>query len=234
MLEVESLDVYYGQMKALWDVSMEVGRGQVVSLIGSNGSGKSTLSKAIMGFLEPARGKISFRGEVVNRMPIYSRIEKGISMVPEQRLVFTQMSVKENLLLGAYLIEDRGEVEENLEWVFTLFPRLKERQSQRAGTLSGGEQQMLAIARALISSPEFLILDEPSLGLAPVMVLKVFETLKKLNQEGITMLISAQNINKALELSKYAYVIESGKITMQGEAGEILQESKVKEAYLGI
>ncbi len=234
MLEVKGLDVFYGSVQALWDVSIRIEEGEVVSLIGSNGAGKSTLVKTIMGFLKPSRGEILFGNKEIHNLPIYDRIKLGLALVPEQRMIFTNMSVRENLLLGAYLLEDKDEIEENLKWVYSVFPRLKERENQKAGTMSGGEQQMLAIARALISRPKLLILDEPSLGLAPVMVIKVFETLKKLNEEGITMLISAQNIKKALEMSSYGYVIETGRVTLHGDARNLLKNEKVKEAYLGI
>ncbi len=233
MLEVKGIDVSYGSVQVLWDVSLKINRGEAACLIGSNGAGKSTIVKTIMGFLKPSKGEIKFKGERVNSLPIYERIRRGMALVPEQRMIFTSLSVKENLLLGGYLVEQE-KLQENLEWVYTLFPRLKERENQRAGTLSGGEQQMLAIARALISNPELLILDEPSLGLAPIMVLKVFETLKKLRDEGITLLISAQNVKKALEISSYGYVVESGRIVLEGSSEELLDNTRVKEAYLGV
>lgn len=233
MLEVKGIDVSYGSVQVLWDVSLSVDKGEAACLIGSNGAGKSTIVKTIMGFLKPTKGEIKFKDKRVDSLPIYERIRMGMALVPEQRMIFTGMSVKENLLLGGYVMEQE-KLQENLEWVYTIFPRLKERENQRAGTLSGGEQQMLAIARALVSSPELLILDEPSLGLAPVMVLKVFETLKKLRDEGITLLISAQNVKKALEISSYGYVVESGRIVLEGSSSELLRNEKVRVAYLGI
>jgi branched-chain amino acid transport system ATP-binding protein len=234
MLEVRGIDVSYGSVQVLWDVSLEVREGEVVSIIGNNGAGKSTITKTIMGVMKPGKGRIVFNGEDVTGLAIHHIIRRGITMVPEGRELFPHMSVTENLLLGAYSIKNRKKIDENLDYVFSVFPRLEKRSSQLAGTMSGGEQQMLAIARALMLNPKLLILDEPSLGLAPVMVKRVFDTVEKLKEEGLTLLICAQNIKQALSISERGYVIESGRVTMEQEGKALLENPLVKEAYLGI
>lgn len=235
MLEVNNIDVSYGNVQVLWDISLQIEKGEMISIIGSNGAGKSTISKTIMGFLKPKKGGISFQGKRIDGMPTYEIIKEGISLVPERRSLFGEMNVRENLLLGAYSLKDKSRILENLEWVYKIFPRLKERQKQQASTMSGGEQQMLAIGRGLMSNPRLLILDEPSLGLAPVMVRKVFDTIKTLNKEnGLTIIVSAQNVRQALKMSDRGYVIETGRVAMEGKGAELLDNPKVKEAYLGI
>jgi branched-chain amino acid transport system ATP-binding protein len=234
MLEVNNIDVGYSDVQALWNVSLKIEKGETVSIIGSNGAGKSTIIKTIAGFLRPIKGEIRFNGEKISGLPPYEISRRGISLVPEGRLLFDKMSVKDNLILGAYGIRDRDIIEENLERVYEIFPILKEREKQIAGTLSGGEQQMLAIARGLMSRPKLLLLDEPSLGLAPMMVHQIFKTIRKLARRGLTVLLSAQNINQALRISDRGYVIESGRIIMEGTAEGLLEDPGVKSAYLGI
>jgi branched-chain amino acid transport system ATP-binding protein len=234
MLEVRGLEVSYGSVQVLWDVSIEVGEGEVVSIIGNNGAGKSTLTKSIMGMVKPSKGEISFKGRDITGRSTHQIIRLGLTMVPEGRELFPHMSVRDNLLLGAHSIKDQGKIQENMEYVLSVFPRLKKRLSQLAGTMSGGEQQMLAIARSLMLNPELLILDEPSLGLAPVMVKRVFDTVEKLKREGLTLIICAQNIKQALNISERGYVIESGRITMEDDGKALLENPLVKEAYLGI
>jgi branched-chain amino acid transport system ATP-binding protein len=234
MLDVKDVDVFYGDVQVLWGVNLTIEKGETVSIIGNNGAGKSTLTKTVLGMLKPKKGSIKFNGEEITSLPTHEIIKRGITMVPEGRELFPHMSVKENLQLGAHSIKESEKIDENLEYVFSIFPRLEKRATQLAGTMSGGEQQMLAIARALMLNPDFLILDEPGLGLAPVMVNRVFETVSKLKEEGLTILISAQNIQQALSISDRGYVIESGRITMEEEGAALLDNPQVKEAYLGI
>ncbi|WP_457554703.1 ABC transporter ATP-binding protein [Candidatus Pyrohabitans sp.] len=234
MLSVEQVSAGYGSLRVLWDVSLRVEEGEIVSIIGSNGAGKSTTIKVITGLLSPEAGRVSFEGRDITTMPPHMRVERGIALVPEGREIFPKMTVQDNLLLGAYTVKDRHEIEERLTRVYDIFPKLKERERQLAGTLSGGEQQMLAIARALMAKPRLLILDEPSLGLAPIVVIKVFETIERLNRDGVTILLSAQNVYRALEISSRAYVMESGRITLSGRGSELLNNPYVKEAYLGV
>lgn len=234
MLSVEQVSAGYGSLRVLWDVSLQVEEGEIVSIIGSNGAGKSTTIKVITGLLSPEAGRVSFEGRDITTMPPHMRVERGIALVPEGREIFPKMTVQDNLLLGAYTVKDRHEIEERLTRVYDIFPKLKERERQLAGTLSGGEQQMLAIARALMAKPRLLILDEPSLGLAPIVVIKVFETIERLNRDGVTILLSAQNVYRALEISSRAYVMESGRITLSGRGSELLSNPYVKEAYLGV
>jgi len=234
MLEVKRINVYYGDLQALWDVSFEVNKGEIVTIVGSNGAGKTTTLRTISGLLRPKPGEISFMGERIDRLPPHKIVEKGIAHIPEGRRLFPYMTVLENLELGAYTREAREKKDDTLEWVYQLFPKLKERRSQLAGTLSGGEQQMLAIGRALMSRPKLLMSDEPSLGLAPKLVLLVFEMLKKINEEGITILLVEQNVRHALELADRGYVLETGKIVLEGDSRELLANEHVKKAYLGM
>ena len=234
MLEIKELNVSYEKVQVLWGVSFTVNEGEIVSLLGSNGAGKSTTVKTIQGLLKSKSGSIRFMDRNIEGLPAYKIVDAGISLVPEGREIFPKMSVLENLILGAYVPRARDLLEESLEWVFQLFPKLEERKKQLAGTMSGGEQQMLAIARALMSKPKLLMLDEPSLGLAPVLVLQVFEVIKKLNEEGVTILLVEQNVHHALELSDRGYVLEKGRIILEGKGSELLEHEYVKNAYLGI
>jgi len=232
MLKVKNLQVYYGGIHALRGVSLEVNQGEIVSIIGSNGAGKSTLLNSISGFLKYKEGEISFKDNKLGNNP--SKIVKmGICQVPEGRLVFANLTVKDNLYMGAYLRSDRNEINEDLEKVYQLFPRLKEREKQIAGTLSGGEQQMLAMGRGLMSSPEIMLLDEPSLGLAPLLVQTVFDIIVDIRKMGKTILLVEQNAYKALSIADRAYVLEQGNITASGWASEIASNPKIQEAYLG-
>lgn len=234
MLEVKNINVSYGLVRVLWDVSLTVREGEMVATVGSNGAGKTTMLKTISGLLRPSSGSIQFNGERLDQVPSYSVIEKEIAHVPEGRRLFPFSSVLWNLEIGAYASRARGNIRESLEFVFELFPVLKERQKQLAGTLSGGEQQMLAIARGLMSMPHLLMLDEPSLGLAPILVNKVFEVLEQLNDRGVTILLVEQNIHSALHLCDRGYVLENGRIVLEGSGQELLNNPHVKEAYLGI
>ena len=232
MLKVKNLQVYYGGIHALRGVSLEVNQGEIVSIIGSNGAGKSTLLNSISGFLKYKEGEISFKDNKLGNNP--SKIVKmGICQVPEGRLVFANLTVKDNLYMGAYLRSDRNGINEDLEKVYQLFPRLKEREKQIAGTLSGGEQQMLAMGRGLMSSPEIMLLDEPSLGLAPLLVQTVFDIIVDIRKMGKTILLVEQNAYKALSIADRAYVLEQGNITASGWASEIASNPKIQEAYLG-
>jgi len=231
MLKVENIKVAYGSVNVLWDVSFTIHKKEIITIIGPNGAGKTTTVKTIMGLLKPTAGTIEFLDRHINSEPTYQIVTKGIALVPEGRELFPRMSVMENLLLGAYTSDKK---EETLQWVFNLFPRLEERKKQSAGTLSGGEQQMVAIARGLMSRPKLLIMDEPSLGLAPIMVQKVFEIIKMLNSEGVTILLVEQNVHHALGVSNRGYVLETGRITLEGTGDELLNNSHVKEAYLGM
>lgn len=215
-------------------MSFEVRKGEVVSLIGSNGAGKTTTLRALSGLVEAKAGEITLKGEKINGSSPQDRVKRGMAQSPEGRGVFPQMSVYENLLLGAYLRSNQNEINKDLEHCFSLFPRLKERQGQMAGTLSGGEQQMLAICRALMSKPDFLLLDEPSMGLAPLIVAQIFQIILTLNKEGITILLVEQNAKMALKVSHRAYVLETGKITLEGTGQELLANDEVQKAYLGI
>ena len=233
MLEVKNINVFYDEIQVLWSLSLKVSKGELVTVIGPNGAGKTTLLKTISGLLIPKNGEILFLNEKINGLSPYKIVRKGIIQVPEGRRLFPYMSAIENLEMGAYTISE-SKKKENLEFVFNLFPILKERKNQLAVTLSGGEQQMLAIARALMSSPKLLMLDEPSLGLAPKLVIKIFETINFLKENGITILLIEQNIRNALSLADKAYVLENGKIVLQGTGKEILENNYVKTAYLGI
>ena len=234
MLEIKNLQVSYGAINALQGISLSVKPGSIVTLIGANGAGKTTTLKAISGLLKPRSGEILYDGKNIAGLPPHQIVKLGLSHVPEGRMIFANLTVLENLQLGAYLQTDKQVVRRELEHVFGLFPRLSERETQIAGTLSGGEQQMLAIGRALMSRPKLLLLDEPSLGLAPLLVKTIFEKIVEINrQQGLTILLVEQNANLALEISSFGYVLETGKITLQGDSPSLRQNPQVKSAYLG-
>ena len=233
MLEVKGIDVYYGAIHALKGLSLEVEEGSIVTLIGANGAGKTTTLKSISGLLRPRNGAIMFKGSDISKVPPEKIVGLGISQVPEGRRVFSTMTVLENLEMGAYLRKDKKGIESDLENVFTRFPRLKERRKQTAGTLSGGEQQMLAIGRALMARPELMLMDEPSMGLAPLLVKEIFEIIKDINARGTTILLVEQNANMALSIANRAYVIETGEIVLEGTAEQLINSEEVKKAYLG-
>jgi len=234
LLKVSNLNVSYGDIQVLWDISFEVKKGEIVVIVGSNGSGKSTLLKTIAGLLRPRSGSIEFLGARLEKLHPYDIVNMGLALVPEGRWVFPKMTVRENLELGAYTPRARKYIKDTLQWVYDIFPVLKEREEQRAGTLSGGEQQMLAIARGLMSKPKLLMLDELSLGLAPKLVIKIFETIQRINSEGVTILMVEQNVRYALNMADRGYVLENGKITLKGKGKELLENEYVKKAYLGI
>nr|CBH38922.1 putative high-affinity branched chain amino acid ABC transporter, ATP-binding protein [uncultured archaeon] len=234
MLELKDLKVAYEKVQVLWDISFSIKAGDVVTLLGSNGAGKSTTVKTIQGILKPKSGSIKFMDKHIEGLPAYKIVDEGIALVPEGREIFPKMNVFENLILGAYVPRAKESLDESLEWVLKLFPKLEERKKQLAGTMSGGEQQMLAIARALMSKPKLLMMDEPSLGLAPVIVLQVFEIIKKLHEEGVTILLVEQNVHHALEIADSAYVLEKGRIILEGKGLELLDDEYVKSAYLGL
>ncbi len=233
MLAVKDIDVYYGAIHALKKLSVLVEQGSIVTLIGANGAGKSTTLKTISGITRPKSGSITFKNEDITRVLPENIVSLGISQVPEGRRIFAAMSVMENLEMGAYLRKNKAEIGADIEMVFTRFPRLKERRRQTAGTLSGGEQQMLAIGRALMARPALLLMDEPSMGLAPLLVKEIFEIIKDINSQGTTILLVEQNAHMALSIADYAYVIETGEIVLQGSAGELMHSEEVKKAYLG-
>ena len=233
MLKVNEIDVYYGNIHALKNVSLTVEQGEIVTLIGANGAGKSTLLKTISGLLKPKRGQVEYLGDTIHAKPAQLIVKAGISHVPEGRRVFANMSVDENLELGAFLRKDRSGIQKDLNMVFELFPRLLERRKQQSGTLSGGEQQMLAMGRALMSRPKLLLMDEPSMGLAPLMVKNIFQIIERINEEGTTVLLVEQNANMALSVAHRAYVIETGAIVLAGTADELRESNEVKAAYLG-
>ena len=233
MLEVENLSVSYGAIKALHGVSLKVEKGSIVTLIGANGAGKSTTLRALSGLVK-STGKIIYDGEEISELPANKIVSRGLCHVPEGRMVFSNLTVVENLRMGAYLQKDKKWIASQTDYVFGLFPRLKERMAQAAGTLSGGEQQMLAIGRALLSKPRFLMLDEPSLGIAPLLVKTIFERIVEINREqGLTILLVEQNANLALDVSSYGYVLETGKILLEGPSAELKANPQVQEAYLG-
>ncbi|WP_079504322.1 ABC transporter ATP-binding protein [Mesobacillus jeotgali] len=233
MLKVEGINVYYGNIQALKGVSLEINQGEIVTLIGANGAGKSTLLKTISGLLKPKQGQIIYEGQSIAGKAAQSIVKMGISHVPEGRRVFANMTVEENLDLGAYLRKDKAGIKEDLGKVFDLFPRLLERRKQLAGTLSGGEQQMLAMGRALMARPRLLILDEPSMGLAPLLVKTIFRIIEEINASGTTILLVEQNAHMALSIASRAYVIETGRVVLSGTAEELNSSEQVKMAYLG-
>jgi len=233
MLTLENVSVNYGAIEALTSISMHVEQGEVVTLIGANGAGKTTTLRTITGLLQPRHGKVIFEGEDISAKPTHKLVARGISMSPEGRGVFANLSVRENLQMGAYLKKNKSEVAADMERAFKLFPRLRERESQKAGTLSGGEQQMLAMGRALMSSPRLLLLDEPSLGLAPLVVHTIFEAIDEIKSKGTTILLVEQNAHAALGHSDRAYVLETGRIVMEGPSKDLANDPRIKEAYLG-
>ena len=234
MLKVEHVSAGYGMVQILWDVSFKIKEKEIVSIIGPNGAGKTTLVKTILGLLTPKNGTIRFMGESIDKLPTYEIAKKGISLIPEGREIFPRMTVEENLRLGAYIFADKSKVKDSKEKVYQIFPVLKKKEKLLAQNLSGGEQQMLVIGRSLMSNPALLILDEPSLGLAPIIVEKVLDTLSKINEDGMTILLVEQNIRDSLTIANRGYVLEEGKIIIEGEGRELLANSHIKEVYLGI
>lgn len=232
LLEVENVTAYYGNIRALQDISIYLQRQEILTLIGSNGAGKSTLLKVITGLLRPRSGRVLFKGREIQSLPAHQMVGQGMAMSPEGRQVFPKMTVRENLEMGAYVRSQFPQ--EQLDWVLDLFPKMKQRLDQRAGTLSGGEQQMLAIGRALMSQPELLILDEPSLGLAPMIVAQIFDIVGQIHQRGVSVLLVEQNAYQALKVAQRAYVLETGHILMHASAQELANDPKVREAYLGL
>ena len=231
ILEISNLSVSYGGIQAVKDISFAVPKGKIITLIGANGAGKSSTLRAIVGLEKPAQGSIRFQGEELSGLSTDAIVEKGITLVPEGRRVFPNLTVQENLKIGAYMRKD--DLTADIDWVCQLFPRLKERSWQKAGTLSGGEQQMLAIGRALMSKPSVIMMDEPSLGLAPIIVQGVFDIISEINKQGVTILLVEQNANMALKAADLAYVMETGTITMEGSGAELLENDQIKAAYLG-
>jgi branched-chain amino acid transport system ATP-binding protein len=233
LLEVSDLHTFYGNIEALKGVSLRVEEGEVVTLIGSNGAGKSTTLRSISGLTPPREGSIKFDGAEIGEVPPQEIVQRGISQSPEGRHVFPRMTVRENLDLGAYLRKDRENIDRDMERVFALFPRLKERERQKGGTMSGGEQQMLAIGRALMANPKLLLLDEPSMGIAPILVERIYETIAEINRQGTTILLVEQNANYALEVSKRGYVLETGKVALEDQSASLRSNPDVQKAYLG-
>lgn len=233
ILHVENLNVYYGAIHAVKGVSFDVEEGEIVTLIGANGAGKSTTLNTVAGLLKPREGKVDFEGESLLGVPSHKLVSKGLALCPEGRRVFLQMSVRENLEMGAFTRNDSAEIAASLEEVFERFPRLKERENQSAGTLSGGEQQMLAMGRAMMSKPRLLMLDEPSMGLSPILTQEIFDIIKSLHEAGTTILVVEQNARMALSIADRAYVLETGKVSMSGDAKELAADDRVRQAYLG-
>jgi branched-chain amino acid transport system ATP-binding protein len=233
LLEVSDIRTFYGNIEALKGISLTVDEGEVVTLIGSNGAGKSTTLRSISGLTPPREGSIKFDGTEIGEVPTQEIVERGISLSPEGRHVFPRMSVRENLDLGAYLRKDAAEINSDRERVFSLFPRLKEREKQKGGTMSGGEQQMLAIGRALMANPKLLLLDEPSMGIAPILVERIYETIAEINRQGTTILLVEQNANYALEVSKRGYVLETGAVALEDQSSSLRDNPEVQKAYLG-
>lgn len=233
MLEVKDLEVYYGVIQAIKGVSFQVNQGEVIALIGANGAGKTTILHTITGLLSPKRGSVMFEGKEITKVPAHKIVSMGMAHVPEGRRVFAELSVYENLKMGAYTRKDKKEIEESLANVYKRFPRLEERKNQMAGTLSGGEQQMLAMGRALMSKPKIILMDEPSMGLSPIMVNEIFDIIRAVSEGGTTVLLEEQNAKKALGIADRAYVLETGKIVLEGKAEELLENDSIKKAYLG-
>jgi len=232
MLEIKGINAYYGDLQALWGISLQVNEGELVALIGPNGAGKTTTLRIVTGLMKPASGRVQFQGQPLDKTAAHKIVELGICQVLEGGSVFTGMTVLENLELGAFVAKARKEKDKSLKWVYQIFPRLEERKNQRAGTLSGGERQMLAIGRALMSKPKLLMLDEPSFGLAPILVQQMFEMIKEINRQGVTILLVEQNVRAALELANRAFVIENGRIVGQGAGDKLLSFESVRSAYL--
>ena len=234
ILQVEDIKVRYSGLPVLHGISLEVGEGETVCVVGANGAGKSTLLRAIMGSQRVFEGRVIFRGREIQKLPTEEIVRMGIIYVPEEKMLFKPLPVEENLLLGAYTVKEKQKIQENLEFVYGLFPKLKERRAQAASTLSGGEQQMVAIGRGLMSNPQILMLDEPSLGLAPILVDEVLDTVRRLKKEGITILMVEQNVLEALDLADRGYVLQTGRITQEGSGQELLQSDIFRSAFLGI
>ena len=233
MLEVKDIEVFYGMIQAIKGVSFEVNEGEVIALIGANGAGKTTILHTITGVLSPKNGSIIFEGQDISKIPAHKIVSLGMAHVPEGRRVFADLTVYENLKMGAYTRTDKKEIEETLEMIYSRFPRLKERKNQLAGTLSGGEQQMLAMGRALMSQPRIIVMDEPSMGLSPILVNEIFDIIQKISADGTTVLLVEQNAKKALSIANRAYVLETGKIVLEGDANTLMNDDSVKKAYLG-
>ncbi|MBU4228458.1 ABC transporter ATP-binding protein [bacterium] len=233
MLKIDNLNVFFGGIHALKGITFDVPIGKVITLIGANGAGKSTTLRTICGLIKPREGKIKFNNTEITNIPTDKIVKKGIALIPEGRKIFPNLTVQENLTLGAFARTDKKETAKDLEWVYELFPQIKERLWQKGGTLSGGEQQMLAVARGLMSRPKLLMLDEPSLGLAPLLVKEIFDIIKRIHREGMTVLLVEQNAFAALKIADYAYVLETGKVVLHGTGEELLQDERVKKAYLG-
>ena len=233
MLEVKDLEVYYGVIQAIKGVSFQVNQGEVIALIGANGAGKTTILHTVTGLLSPKRGSVVFEGKEITKVPAHKIVSMGMAHVPEGRRVFAELSVYENLKMGAYTRKDKKEIEESLANVYKRFPRLEERKNQMAGTLSGGEQQMLAMGRALMSKPKIILMDEPSMGLSPIMVNEIFDIIRAVSESGTTVLLVEQNAKKALSIADCAYVLETGNIVLEGKAEDLLENDSIKKAYLG-
>ncbi|MHB8985361.1 MAG: ABC transporter ATP-binding protein [Eubacteriales bacterium] len=233
VLALQEIDSYYGEIQALKGISLTVGKGEIVTLIGSNGAGKTTTLKTVSGLLRPRRGEIFFQGERINVLPAHAVAARGLAHVPEGRKIFPRLTTQENLEMGAFRIKNKSAIAKNMEEVFDLFPRLKERRWQKGGTLSGGEQQMLAIGRAFMSEPDILLLDEPSMGLAPLLVDHIFQVIGELNSRGMTILLVEQNARKALKTAHRGYVLQNGSVTLSGRGEDLLNNALVREAYLG-
>lgn len=234
LLEVEDISASYGMVQILWDVSIRIEKGEIVTVIGPNGAGKTTLVNTMMGLVHPTKGIIRFKGENIEKLPPYQIVKRGISLIPEGRKLFTEMTVKENLLLGAHLLDSKETIEKLTERNYQAFPILKNKEKALTRTLSGGEQQMLVIARGLMSNPELLILDEPTLGLAPLMVERTLDTICKINDDGVTILLVEENIHESLEIADRGYVLEEGRIVKSGESKELLSDDHIRKVYLGI
>lgn len=233
MLEVRDLEVYYGVIQAIKGISFEVNKGEVIALIGANGAGKTTTLHTVTGLLSPKKGHVIFEGKDITKVPAHKIVSMGMAHVPEGRRVFAELSVYENLKMGAYTRKDKNEIEESLANVYKRFPRLEERKNQMAGTLSGGEQQMLAMGRALMSKPKIILMDEPSMGLSPILVNEIFDIIRAVSESGTTVLLVEQNAKKALAIADRAYVLETGKIVLEGNAKDLLEDDSIKKAYLG-
>ena len=233
MLQVQDLQVYYGVINAIKGVSFEVNEGEVIALIGANGAGKTTILHTITGLVTPKSGSVTFEGKSLTKLPAHKIVALGMAHVPEGRRVFGQLTVYDNLMLGAFSLRSRAKIEENLKYVYSHFPRLEERKNQVAGTLSGGEQQMLAMGRALMSNPKIILMDEPSMGLSPLLVNEIFKIIKEVSKDGATVLLVEQNAKKALSIADRAYVLETGKIVMEGKAADLLNDARIRTAYLG-
>ena len=234
MLNLSGIESYYGNIQALKGVSLRIGQGEIVTLIGANGAGKTTTLMSISGVVQPRKGTVEFLGENITRLSTERIVSLGVTQVPEGRMIFPRLTVRENLLMGAYLRKDKAGIRDDEEHAYTLFPVLRERRTQMGGTLSGGEQQMLAIGRALLARPKLLLLDEPSLGLAPLVVENIFEIIQQINKDGVTVLLVEQNAQMALQIAHRGYVLETGRVTLEGPASDLLRDPKVRSAYLGL